>query len=158
MNIKEALNILGVSGEYNPELIKLAYRKACKIYHPDRNPSGLEMMKLVNQAYDVLKNESGNHAESNNYGQAINEALSAIAHLDLEIEVCGSWVWLHGDTRPHREILKANKFKWAPKKKLWYYRPEDYKSFGRGKFSMDEIRQTHGSERVTPKERKRLYA
>lgn len=157
MNIKEALNILNISGEFNPTIVKQAYRTACKIYHPDRNPAGLEMMKLVNKAYEVLKNESGTHAESTDYGQAINEALSAISHLDLEVEVCGSWVWLHGNTMPHRELLKKSNFKWAPKKKLWYYRPNDYKSFGRGKFTMDEIRQTHGSQRVTPKERKQLH-
>ena len=163
MIIKDALSILSISGEYNPEIIKTAYRKACSIYHPDRNPAGLEMMKLVNIAYETLKDESGkaidsNSADISSYGTDIFNALSAIIHMGFDIEICGAWVWLHGDTKPHRELLKESGFKWAPKKMLWYFRPADYKSKGRGKFSMDEIRNTHGSERFTMKERNKLRA
>ncbi|MFN7095305.1 MAG: J domain-containing protein [Burkholderiales bacterium] len=42
-------------GNITPADIKHAYRKACAIYHPDRNSAGLEMMKLVNKAYDIAK-------------------------------------------------------------------------------------------------------
>jgi len=81
-----------------------------------------------------------------------------VINLGLDIEVCGAWVWLHGDTRPHKDIIKAAGFRWAPKKTLWYYRPADYKSNGRGKFSMEEIRERHGSQKVTMKERNKLRA
>lgn len=162
MKTTDALAILGISGEYNPEIVKTAYRKACSIYHPDRNPAGLEMMKLVNQAYDALKDKSGVEAvgdvDISSYGEEIFNALSKIIHLGLDIEVCGAWVWLHGDTRPHKDVIKEAGFMWAPKKKLWYYRPADYKSKGRGKFSMDEIREKHGSEKVTARERTKLKA
>lgn len=165
MKLTDALSTLGITGDYAPELIKAAYRKACSTYHPDRNPAGLEMMKLINQAYEAIKDATGTETEgsdnsenSSNYGEEINTALNAIMALGLDIEVCGAWVWLHGDTRPHRETIKAAGFKWAPKKALWYYRPSDYKSKGRGKFSMDEIRTRHGSERVTMKERTKLRA
>lgn len=160
MKITDALAILGISGDYTPEIIKTAYRKACSIYHPDRNPAGLEMMKLVNQAYDELKEQSGtqviNEVDITSYGEDIFNALTKIINLGFEIEICGSWVWLHGDTRPHKDIIKEAGFMWAPTKKLWYYRPADYKSKGRGKFSMDEIRDKHGSEKVTQKERSKL--
>lgn len=163
MKITDALSILGVTGEYTPEIIKQAYRKACSTYHPDRNPAGLEMMKMVNQAYDVLRNESGIAQEIpvndvSGYGEEIFNALSKIIHLGFDVEICGSWVWLHGDTKPHKDIIKEAGFMWAPKKKLWYYRPADYKSKGRGKFSMDEIRSKHGSEKVTMRERSKLKA
>ena len=162
MKISDALAILGLSGEYNPEIIKTAYRKACSKYHPDKNPAGLEMMKMVNQAYDVLRDESGTHVvgeiDISSYGEDIFSALSNIIHLGFDIEICGSWVWLHGDTKPHKELIKESGFMWAPKKKLWYYRPADYKSMSRGKFSMDEIREKHGSEKVRATERTRLAA
>lgn len=66
----------------------------------------------------------------------------------LEIEICGTWVWVSGDTKPVKEGLKAAGFRWAPKKMKWYWKPAGQRSFGRGKWSMDEIREFHGSERV----------
>ena len=27
------------------------YRKACKLYHPDKNPKGEEIFKIINKAY-----------------------------------------------------------------------------------------------------------
>lgn len=51
MNQHDALKVLGLSGQVSPESIKLAYKKACSKYHPDRNPAGLEIMKMVNVAY-----------------------------------------------------------------------------------------------------------
>jgi curved DNA-binding protein CbpA len=162
MKISDALAILGLSGEYNPDIIKTAYRKACSLYHPDRNPAGLEMMKMVNQAYDLLKDKIGiekiGDIDISSYGEDIFNALSKIISLGLDIEICGAWVWLHGDTKPHKDIIKEAGFKWAPKKKLWYFRPADYKSKSRGKFSMDEIRDKHGSEKVTQKDRVKLAA
>ena len=55
MDMRDACKILELSGVINAEDIKKAYRKACMKYHPDRNPSGEHMMKLVNAAYAVLK-------------------------------------------------------------------------------------------------------
>lgn len=162
MITNDALNILSITGEYTAETIKKSYRKACATYHPDRNPAGLEMMKLVNEAYVTLKGESGTAQESNNdlasYGECIFNALSQIIHLDLEIEICGAWVWLSGDTKPHKDIIKAAGFKWANKKKLWFFRPADYKSKGRGNFSMDDIRAAHGTQKIVKKSRIKLAA
>jgi hypothetical protein len=160
MKLTDALSILNITGDYTPETIKTAYRKACSQYHPDRNASGLEMMKMVNQAYDAIKEQTGTAANDSEqcYGDEINNALNQVINLGLDIEVCGAWVWLHGDTRPHKDIIKAAGFRWAPKKTLWYYRPADYKSNGRGKFSMEEIRERHGSQKVTMKERNKLRA
>ena len=38
----------------------------------------------------------------------------------LEVKIAGSWVWISGDTRPHRAELKAAGLRWAPKKGKWY--------------------------------------
>jgi hypothetical protein len=130
MNIKDALAILNIQlDNVTQEDIKTAYRKAAAKYHPDHNPAGLEMMKLVNVAYDTLKDFEGKAEPSqNDYGEVINQALNAIINLGLNIEICGSWVWVGGDTKPHKEALKAAGFMWAVKKMLWYFRPENYKS------------------------------
>lgn len=98
MKISDAAQILELTGQITPEDVKRAYRKAALKYHPDRNLAGEEMMKIVNAAYEVLKDYSGSIERSDNgeqteggsYPQALNEALNAMVGLDgLDIEICG---------------------------------------------------------------------
>lgn len=158
MNHSDAAKILSLSGEITPEIVKQAYRKACKAFHPDRNPAGLEMMKAVNVAYAVLKDVTANIENSDIlYSEKLNKAINAIISLEgVVVEVCGSWVWLSGNTKPHKEEIKAFGYFWASKKKQWYFRPSDYKSKSRGGFSMDEIRSIHGSSEVKRKDKPRI--
>lgn len=161
MNIYDAAKILELSGTIIPADVKQAYRKAAKTYHPDRNPAGAEMMKIVNAAYDVLKNYDGeilaaSHeaGDNENYGQSVNDALNTVIVLDgIDIEICGAWVWVSGETFKHKAVLKEASFKYASKKKSWYFRPEDWHSSSRGAYSMDEIRDKYGSTKPSKKQR-----
>ena len=155
MKVSDAAKILEVSGEITQEIVKKAYRKACSKYHPDRNPAGTEMMKAVNAAYAALKNYAGHieieSEQDQDYGEALNNALNAIIGLDgIEIEVCGAWVWVTGNTKPYKDVLGKNGagFFFASKKKAWYFRPSDWKSSSRGNWSLDDIRNNHGSQKV----------
>ena len=149
MNIYDAAKILGLSGEITADQVKTAYVAACKKYHPDINPAGAEMMKVVNAAYEVLRDYSGTiEDEQSEYGELLNTALNTIMPLQgLIIEICGAWIWVTGDTRAYKETLKQASFKWAPKKKAWHFRPEQYRSFSRGKTTLDQIREKYGSAR-----------
>lgn len=151
MNIYDAAKILGLTGELDPKTVKAAYRAACKKYHPDLNPAGDEMMKLVNAAFDALKDYTGKieqEQSQQHYGDHLNDALNAVLGLSgLVIEICGAWLWVTGDTKPHKEALKEAGFKWASKKKAWYFRPEDYRSRSRGSSSLDDIREKYGTQR-----------
>ena len=154
MNIQDAANLLDIKGEVNPETIKLAYRRARMKYHPDRNPAGLVMMQAINAAYQILKDFSGNVAdEASGYDTALNDAINAIINLEgLTIEVCGNWIWVSGETLQHKDILKKAGYKWAPIKKNWFYRPEEYKSNNKtAGLEMDTIRMKHGSLTVKTK-------
>lgn len=154
MNIKEAMSILGLAGKVTQEQVKKAYRQACSKYHPDRNPGGLEMMKAVNAAYEVLKDlqEVESTEDESNYGEEMNAAINAVIHLEgLIIEICGIWIWLSGKTYPYKEILKETGFKWASNKKMWYFKPEGYKTRSRKEWTADEIRTTYGSKEVKTK-------
>ena len=149
MNIYDAAKILGLSGEINIQDTKSAYRAACKKYHPDINPAGEDMMKVVNEAYEALKDYAGEiKSEQTDYGDLLNDALNAVSSLPaLVIEICGSWVWLTGDTRAHKDALKEAGFKWAAKKKAWYFRPEQFSSRSKGTKTLEEIRTKYGSQR-----------
>ena len=155
MNIQEALSILGIISNATQSEIKTAYRVSCKKYHPDLNPAGLEMMKSVNVAWNLLKGLDSVEVESyeaSDYGSKLNDAINAIINLDgVIVEVCGTWVWVSGDTRPHKDAIKNAGFKWASKKKQWYFKPDGYKKRSKGEYSMDEIRSAYGSEPVNNK-------
>lgn len=165
MKITDALNMLNISADATPAEIKKAYKRAAAKYHPDRNEAGAEMMKAVNEAYESLKDYTPQDApkaeefNANDYGEELNEALNAVINLaGIEIEICGAWIWLTGDTKPHKEIIKSAGFKWASKKKAWNYRPSDWKSASRGSYSMDDIRATHGSTAIKAKKNKAIKA
>ena len=56
-NQKDYYQVLGVETDASPQKIKEAYRKLAFQYHPDRNkenPSAVEKMKEINEAYAVL--------------------------------------------------------------------------------------------------------
>ena len=160
MNQYDALKVLGLSGQVTQEDIKKAYKQACSKYHPDKNPAGLEIMKMVNVAYDALKSFDGKASisqEAAHYGDEVARALNAISGLNLNIEICGAWVWVTGQTKPHKDLLKASSFKWAPKKECWYFRPMDAKrSRSQGNYTMQDIRAKYGSVQYSGGETRHL--
>lgn len=155
MNIKDAARVLNLSGTVTPQDIKKAYRAAAHKYLPDHNPAGADMMKLINNAFEVLKGFEGiipdYEAQATEYPEALNAALNAIFELvGLDIEICGAWVWVSGETKKHKEAqrsIKRGRLKYASKKKRWYFRPDDWTSRSRGNLSMDEIRSKYGSNK-----------
>ncbi|EBR7327618.1 DnaJ domain-containing protein [Serratia sp. JKS296] len=155
MNIQEALNVFGLTGEVNQAELKKAFKRLAVKYHPDKNPIGAEMMKMVNAAYEFLVNnlekikqfQSMNEDDIYNYGEEIESVLKTLVTMEGVIfEVIGNWVWIRGETRNHKDMLKALKCKWAPTKKEWYYRPEEHKSiYNRKTHTIEEIREMYGT-------------
>ncbi|MDH3740545.1 MAG: J domain-containing protein [Hyphomicrobiales bacterium] len=154
MKINDALSILKLQIDATIDEVASAYKFAAKKYHPDINPAGAEMMKMINVAYETLKERgtATSQATTENYADALNDALNAIIDLDgLNIEICGAWIWVGGNTKAHRKALKAAGFSYASKKQKWNYRPAGWKSSSRGGWSMQDIRNGYGSVRPTRK-------
>jgi len=151
MNTTQALNILKPE-DNGLDALKRAYRDACKKYHPDVNPDGLELMKLINCAYEcLLKYEYNINQVNNEEGLDIifQNIINKIKHLPgIQIEICGSWIWVSGNTKPIKDILKETGLKYAFKKKMWYFRPEGYKKRSRKVWDINEIRNAFGSDKV----------
>ena len=66
----------------------------------------------------------------------------------LVVEICGSWVWVAGDTIKHKQSLKTMGLFWSPSKRKWYWKPPNYMRRNRKSMSMGYIRTTHGSDVV----------
>ena len=161
MNVNDAMNLLNLVGTVTQKEIKKAFKSASFKYHPDRNPlAGRDMMQAINSAYEALKNigESvvmDSEHKAYDFADELNKVLNELFDLEgIEIEVCGNWIWITGNTKQHRVALgkKANGGIgcYFSKKDggCWYYRPEEYKSKNRKKFSLDDIRSSHGSVKV----------
>ncbi|KAB1469130.1 DnaJ domain-containing protein [Cronobacter sakazakii] len=156
MNIQEALNVFGLSGDVTEKEINKAFKRLSLKYHPDKNPQlNGEMMKMLNAARDFLLANVSKikqaQAESGGGGYDYSEEVEAVLKALCEMagvlyEVIGNWVWISGDTKTHKDALKALNCKWASKKKQWFYRPEEHKSSrNRREHSIEEIREKYGS-------------
>lgn len=165
MDTIQALSILNPT-EKSESGLKAAYKKACLKHHPDKG-GDLEIMKLVNVAYEFLKNcESwwtGEQARKAKRQTPLTDTLQAIIDQikglpDLKIEVIGSWLWISGNTFPHKKILKAAGLKFSGNKKSWYYHEDAYRKRSKKSFSMDDIRNLHGSEEIKTNRNKTIAA
>lgn len=146
MSVKETLSILGLSAFADQEAIRTAYRKACIKYRPNKNQAGPAMMKAVNAAYRFLKEIAYNGAEhpihevvNSDFGDMLNDAINAVIGLDgVTIKICGAGAWLSGNTKEHKEAIKAAGYRWDNKKAAWYFRPTDHKSRNKADWGMEK--------------------
>jgi len=139
------------------EELKTMYRKLAMLHHPDRGGNA-EAMKAVNNEYDELFPKlkdihQTKEGETYTAKQATTETadqfkdlISELMKMDnIVIEIIGCFVWVTGNTKLHREQLKALKFHWHSKKIAWYLAPEDYRKRSRKDYALDEIREMYGT-------------
>lgn len=136
------------------EELKKLYRDLALKHHPDRGED-VETMKEVNRLYeafflklkDTHKNKEGETytKETRETPEAFQEIMERLILMEgVHIEVIGCFVWVSGDTKPHRKELKALGFRWHSKKKVWYKSPEGYRRHGDKEYDMNEIRSMYG--------------
>lgn len=137
------------------EELKKAYKKLALANHPDRGGNE-ETMKEINNEYELAFNaiKSGHNATNEKKitecPEEFKNVLDKIINLaGLDIEICGSWIWVSGATYPHRKAIKEAGFVWANKKQMWYWRPEEAACKSRKSVSMDDIRTKYGSEKIS---------
>ena len=70
----------------------------------------------------------------------------------LVIEICGTWIWVTGNTFANKEELAAAEFRFSRPKMAWYHRPEGFRKTSKGKYSLNKIREIYGSELVEKSE------
>lgn len=139
------------------EQLKAQYRDLIKKNHPDVGGDN-DAMKAINIEYEELFNriEQGLTVEQkkenrHTINDGFREVLEKVIFLQgIKIEIIGSWLWISGNTYAVYEQIKQAGFKFSKTKKSWYWYNgiEKKKSHCRGRYTMSELRERHGSSIV----------
>ena len=133
---------------------KKIYKILAKKLHPDIGGSE-EDFKILNEIYNNLIEHKIYFSNSSKFDIELEKIISLILHFEnINIELVGSWIWVSGDTREIKEKLKEIGFKWASKKKMWYY--GEMKAKNPNPKSMEEIKTKYGSETLKSNEKKKI--
>lgn len=140
----------------NLQEVKKCYKELALKYHPDRGGNTAIMQQINAEYQEIVKNPffefSGQTGQQQKDFVVYPEIISSIIGFDgILIELIGNWVWVSGNTYPYRLQLKHAGFYFAPKKVMWYYRPEDYKSPNSSPKTIETIRAKYGSEVIERK-------
>lgn len=137
------------------EELKREYRRLVMIHHPDHG-GDTATMQAINAEHDALfdalkAKHNAEHDEDHQTTETpeeFREIIEALLRMDgVEVELCGSWLWIGGNTRAHKDDLKAAGCRWSSSKKLWYWRhAEDAHRWHRGRSTIGEIRTKYGSQ------------
>ena len=135
---------------------KKIYKTLAKKLHPDIGGSE-EDFKILNEIYNNLIEHKIYFSNSSKIDIELEKIISLILHFEnINIELIGSWVWVSGDTKEIKEKLKEIGFKWASKKKMWYY--GEMKAKNPNPKSLDEIKAKYGSTTLKDDKNKKQIA
>ena len=146
--IKEFSEVTGINEA------KKVYKTLAKKLHPDIGGSE-ESFKILNAVYNDFIENKIYFSNDFKIDLDLEKIISQILHFEnITIELVGSWIWLSGDTKEIKDKLKELGFKWASKKKMWYY--GEMKGKSHGEKSIDEIKDKYGSKTFKKKENEKL--
>lgn len=145
------------------EELKKQYFALAKKYHSDITGGNDEIMKEINNQYAELhrrykdvhrsfkedKEEKTYTAETST-AETPEDFITIVMNLlnlGLNVELCGRWLWISGETMPHKDKLKALGCRWCGGKKMWsWHYPEDSSRPHKKAWNIEKIRNTYGSQ------------
>lgn len=142
------------------EALKKQYKKLAVKYHPDVCGDDIAM-KEINAEYDQLfatLKDIHEAADGKTYTakeettetpDEFKDIIDSLIRMEgINIEVCGSWLWVTGSTYQYKEDLKKLRFRFSKSKSAWYFHNEGYRKSSKKTFTLDEIRDLYGSESI----------
>lgn len=147
--------------------LKAEYRRLVMLHHPDCGGDTATMQAINaehDKVFEVLKRKQNVAAQTDPKIHVTTETpeefrliVEALLRLNgIEVELCGSWLWIAGDTFPHAAALKALGCRWSASKKKWYWcHFEDMGKRRHRPYTMGQIRATYGSTMLGAEEERK---
>jgi len=139
---------------------KKKFRELAMKMHPDHGGNADEFKAMLNEyeslagaawstAYDEYKSERGFNPNANVdvFAEMLNVAIRLAAGTHAEIEIVGYWIYCF-KSYEIKDDLKAAGFWFSGKHKAWIYNGRDKKADRRSRMSLNDIRNTYGSQKI----------
>lgn len=136
---------------------KKLYWSLAKELHPDVGGTKEAFQELQGQfeAFRPAKEKFTGEFEQWQAGPYMDILEQLMKIEKITINICGSWVWLSGDTKPVKEQIKAINLEgtgykrgFSRNKSQWYFSPEGYRKLTKKKLSFDEIKDFYGNKEM----------
>jgi hypothetical protein len=129
--------------------IKSEYKKLAMRWHPDRPGGNTTIMQEINAAYKVALSAQHGTESTDDQGathtyyykesteQAIIDKITEViksgilSSNSVELWLIGVWLWVKGDTKPHRQKLGRDGlgFQWNQTRQCWqWHLPTKYRT------------------------------
>lgn len=141
--------------------LKKAYLSLCKKHHPDAGGNAKDFIQLKKEYDYIFENfkymnnikagaNNPKYKETKETADLFKSIVDELLFKNINIEICGYWIWVDGSTYENKELLKELGFGYSKNKKRWYYDTLDnnknkLKKY-KHKYTMDEIRFKYGSQ------------
>lgn len=148
--------------------LKKQYKDLVMQYHPDLNKEDTtSIMQEINSQYDALFSKVKNSFVNSNgtiYEKQNSETLEnfksiinkIITFKDCNIEIIGNWIWVSGNTKYYKEILKSLKFNWISNKKAWAYHQDKYFKKTKNVYTLQDLRNSFITVNIDTKEAEKI--
>jgi hypothetical protein len=150
---------------FNVTQVKTQFRKLLFQFHSDinKNSNDDKTKELISQYKIKLKKLHNTQDKNNNKNytyvyedkteNGIIEKLNLLRGLsmkDVEILLIGSFIWINGNTKEHKENLKNIGFRWQRIKQSWYFTPLKYKKIY-SYTKLEDIKNKYGFQYIANK-------
>ncbi len=134
----------------NPEPLKVDEPTPIKANEPEPTKAKEKPVERTKLS-ESEKQERREQAEAK--AREILYKFDSLKSLGLTVELSGTWFWVSGDTKPHKETIKAlqidgYKCGFSKSKQLWYFSPIGYRKRSRKTWSKDEIDEKFDSKEL----------
>lgn len=148
--------------------LKKQYRNLVMHYHPDLNKEDTtNIMQEINSEYNIIFDKVKNFFVNSNgtiYEKENTENVEDFKNIinkivtfkDCKIEIIGNWVWVSGNTKYYKEILKSLKFNWINNKQAWAYHQEKYFKKTKKIYTLEELRKSFTTVNVENQETEKI--